>query len=79
MAKPAIAALRIRQASLYSVTASRGVIAVEFLGSILRIKARVAGTQVALDTFNRADAPPPAVGVETSVSFSARDLVVLNA
>ncbi|AWB49137.1 spermidine/putrescine ABC transporter ATP-binding protein [Gemmobacter aquarius] len=61
------------------VTLPAKVEAVEFLGSILRIKARVAGTQVALDTFNRADAPPPAVGVETSVSFSARDLVVLNA
>lgn len=61
------------------VTLPATVEAVEFLGSILRIKARVAGTQVALDTFNRADAPPPAVGVETSVSFAARDLVVLNA
>lgn len=61
------------------VTLPATVEGVEFLGSILRIKARVAGTQVALDTFNRADAPPPSVGTETSVSFAARDLVVLNA
>ena len=61
------------------VTLPATVEGVEFLGSILRIKARVAGTLVALDTFNRADAPPPSVGTETSVSFAARDLVVLNA
>ncbi|MCC6863975.1 MAG: ABC transporter ATP-binding protein [Rhodobacteraceae bacterium] len=61
------------------VTLPATVEGLEFLGSILRIKARVAGTQIALDTFNRADAPPPAVGTKTLVSFAARDLVVLNA
>ena len=51
---------------------------VEFLGSIIRVRAEVAGTVVALDTFNRADAPPPAVGVQTEVSLSGRDLIVLE-
>lgn len=51
---------------------------VEFLGSIIRVRAQVAGTVVALDTFNRADAPPPAVGVQTEVSLSGRDLIVLE-
>lgn len=60
------------------VTLPATVEGVEFLGSILRLRVRVAGVIAALDTFNRADAPPPAVGSEVEVSFSARDLVVLN-
>lgn len=60
------------------VTLPATVEAVEFLGSILRLRLRVAGVLVALDTFNRADAPPPAVGSAVEVGFSARDLVVLN-
>jgi len=51
---------------------------VEFLGSIIRVRAEVAGTVVALDTFNRADAPPPAIGAQTEVSLSGRDLIVLE-
>jgi putative spermidine/putrescine transport system ATP-binding protein len=31
-----------------------------------------------LDTFNRMDAPPPAIGTQTEVSLSARDLIVLG-
>ncbi|MBC2835042.1 ABC transporter ATP-binding protein [Paragemmobacter straminiformis] len=60
------------------VTLPATVEAVEFLGSILRLRLRVAGVLVALDTFNRADAPPPALGRAVEVGFSARDLVVLN-
>lgn len=51
---------------------------VEFLGSIIRVRADVAGTVVALDTFNRSDAPPPAIGAQTEVSLSGRDLIVLE-
>ena len=50
---------------------------VHFMGSVIRIRARVAGASVALDTFNRADAPPPAVGDQTEISLSARDIIVL--
>ena len=50
---------------------------VEFLGSIIRVRARAGGSVVALDTFNRMDAPPPAIGAETEVSLHARDLIVL--
>ncbi|MFP5480301.1 MAG: ABC transporter ATP-binding protein, partial [Alphaproteobacteria bacterium] len=32
---------------------------VHFLGSVIRVRANVAGTVVALDTFNRPDQPPP--------------------
>jgi putative spermidine/putrescine transport system ATP-binding protein len=52
---------------------------VHFMGSVIRIRARVAGASVALDTFNRADAPPPAVGDQTEISLSARDVIVLGA
>jgi putative spermidine/putrescine transport system ATP-binding protein len=51
---------------------------VNFMGSVIRVRARVAGASVALDTFNRADSPPPAVGSTAEVSLSARDVIVLN-
>jgi putative spermidine/putrescine transport system ATP-binding protein len=51
---------------------------VHFMGSVIRVRARVAGASVALDTFNRADSPPPAVGSTAEVSLSARDVIVLN-
>ncbi len=60
------------------VTLPATVESVEFLGSILRLRVRVAGILAALDTFNRADAPPPAVGSAVDVNFAARDLVLLN-
>jgi putative spermidine/putrescine transport system ATP-binding protein len=51
---------------------------VHFMGSVIRLRARVAGASVALDTFNRADSPPPAVGSTAEVSLSARDVIVLT-
>ncbi len=51
---------------------------VHFMGSVIRIRAVAAGTSFALDTFNRADTPPPAVGAVTEISFAARDLIVLT-
>ena len=50
---------------------------VHFLGSVIRIRARVAGTAVALDTFNRPDQPPPPVGSSTEISFAAGDVILL--
>ncbi len=50
---------------------------VHFLGSVIRLKASTAGARLSLDTFNRADAPPPAVGTRADVSLSSRDLIVL--
>ncbi|MCE6969451.1 ABC transporter ATP-binding protein [Cereibacter sphaeroides] len=51
---------------------------VHFLGSVIRLQVQTAGTSVALDTFNRSDVPPPQVGAQTQVSFSARDVIVLE-
>ena len=52
---------------------------VHFLGSVIRVTADVAGSRVALDTFNRPDTPPPAVGQAVEVSLAARDLIQLGA
>ena len=61
-------------------TALTGTIrSVDFLGSVIRLRARAGGTLVALDTFNRADTPPPPVGAQTEISFSGRDVIVLEA
>jgi putative spermidine/putrescine transport system ATP-binding protein len=50
---------------------------VHFLGSVIRVRARVAGTVVALDTFNRPDQPPPPVGSASEISFAAGDVILL--
>jgi putative spermidine/putrescine transport system ATP-binding protein len=50
---------------------------VHFLGSVIRIRARVADTVVALDTFNRPDQPPPPVGSTADISFAASDVILL--
>ena len=50
---------------------------VHFLGSVIRVRARVAGTVVALDTFNRPDQPPPPIGSAAEISFAARDVILL--
>jgi putative spermidine/putrescine transport system ATP-binding protein len=52
---------------------------VHFLGSVIRIEADIAGSQILLDTFNRPDSPPPRPGEEREFSFSQDDLMVLGA
>jgi putative spermidine/putrescine transport system ATP-binding protein len=51
---------------------------VHFLGSVIRLRARAAGQAIALDTFNRTDVPPPAVGSQAEISLSAKDVIVLQ-
>ena len=51
---------------------------VNFLGSVIRLTAEVAGTTLAFDTFNSPDAPPPALGDSVKLSLAARDLLVLG-
>ena len=50
---------------------------VHFLGSVIRVRARVADTVVALDTFNRPDQPPPPIGSAAEISFAASDVILL--
>ena len=52
---------------------------VHFMGSVVRIVADVAGRRLSLDTFNRPDAPPPAIGTDAVVSVNPTDFIVLGA
>jgi putative spermidine/putrescine transport system ATP-binding protein len=51
---------------------------VHFMGSVIRLRATMAGTSVSLDTFNRPDQPPPKVGAQVEISLSGRDAIVLR-
>ncbi|MBI1220352.1 MAG: ATP-binding cassette domain-containing protein [Rhodobacteraceae bacterium] len=51
---------------------------VHFLGSVIRIRVNVGGNLISLDTFNRPDAPPPAVGSAAEISIAESDLLVLT-
>ncbi|MNY74853.1 TOBE domain protein [compost metagenome] len=61
------------------VVLSGRIAEVHFLGSVIRIRVTVGGQNLSLDTFNRPDRPPPAVGAPVEVSISDRDLLVLAA
>ena len=52
---------------------------VEFLGSVIRLRVDAQGRRLSADTFNRPDAPPPAVGAQVTLSAAASDLIVLSA
>ncbi len=51
---------------------------VHFMGSVIRIRAETPGGDLSLDTFNRADAPPPAIGAQVHVGIARQDLIVLG-
>ena len=50
---------------------------VNFLGSVIRLRADVGGQVIHFDTFNAPGVPPPAPGTEVELSLSARDLLVI--
>jgi putative spermidine/putrescine transport system ATP-binding protein len=50
---------------------------VDFLGSVIRVKAEILGSRLSFDTFNRSDAPPPAIGDRVEVSAAASDFLLL--
>ncbi len=54
------------------------ITSVDFLGSVIRIRARVDGSELAFDTFNSTDAPPPAPGSDVRLSLLASDLLLLQ-
>ncbi len=51
---------------------------VDFLGSVVRVRVRIAESAVSLDTFNNPNAPPPRHGDKVSVSFAPEDILVLD-
>jgi putative spermidine/putrescine transport system ATP-binding protein len=71
-------ALHLGRAEGREVVLPATVEEVHFLGSVIRLRANIAGRRVSLDTFNRADTPPPAIGAAVEISLSARDAIVLQ-
>ncbi|NCO20849.1 MAG: ABC transporter ATP-binding protein [Rhodobacterales bacterium] len=54
------------------------IVEVHFMGAVVRIAAEVAGRKFTIDTFNRVDMPPPAVGKSVEISIAARDFLILS-
>ncbi len=54
------------------------VASVQFMGSTIRIEVMAAGQKLTLDTFNRADQPPPRPGDEVEISLSGNNAIVLD-
>jgi len=52
---------------------------VDFLGSVIRLRADLAGQPIAFDTFNNSHAAPPVVGSEVTLGLNAADLLVIGA
>ncbi len=72
-------AVQLGRGDTHDVVLPAVVEAVHFMGSVIRLRVNAGGARVSLDTFNRADTPPPAVGDATEISLSARDMIVLGA
>lgn len=70
-------AIRLGRAEGREIVLPATIDEVHFLGSVIRVRVRVAGTMVALDTFNRPDQPPPPVGSAAEISFAAGDAILL--
>ncbi|WP_126977332.1 ABC transporter ATP-binding protein [Frigidibacter oleivorans] len=51
---------------------------VDFLGAVIRVKAKAGLSTLSLDTFNRPDQPPPQPGDRVQVSLAPADLLVLE-
>jgi putative spermidine/putrescine transport system ATP-binding protein len=70
-------ALQLGRAEGREVVMQGRISEVHFLGSVIRIRADVGGSALSLDTFNRPDAPPPAIGQQVEVSAAGRDFIAL--
>jgi len=51
---------------------------VSFLGSVVRIRVRLAQNAISLDTFNNPGTSPPERGQPVTISFAREDLLVLE-
>lgn len=71
-------ALQLGRQKAPAVTLSGMIEDVQFLGSVIRLRAAIAGQSVSLDTFNRHDASPPAIGTAAHFAFQPSDLIVLK-
>ena len=71
-------ALRLGRAEGYETVLPATIEDVHFMGSIIRLSASMAGTTVSLDTFNRADQPPPKPDQPVEISLSGKDAILLR-
>ena len=71
-------ALQLGRQQVPAVTLSGTIEDVQFLGSVIRLRVAIDGQSVSLDTFNRNDAAPPAIGSTTQVGFQPSDLILLQ-
>ena len=71
-------ALRLGREPGYETVLPGVIEDVHFMGSIIRLRAKVAGETVVMDTFNRADQPPPVAGTAIEISLSGKDAILLN-
>lgn len=71
-------ALRLGREPGYETVVSGRIEEVHFMGSIIRLHVRLAGEAVVMDTFNRADQPPPKPGTEVEISLSGKDAIILR-
>jgi putative spermidine/putrescine transport system ATP-binding protein len=72
-------ALQLGRQKSPAVTLSGAIEDVQFLGSVIRLRAAIAGQSISLDTFNRHDAAPPAIGTAAHFAFQPSDLILLKA
>jgi len=77
-------ALRPEAISLNGVGGARNQIRgtideVNFLGSVVRIRVRIAENTIELDTFNSPTAPPPQRGEAVTLTFAPEDVLMLEA
>ncbi|MBN2631856.1 MAG: ABC transporter ATP-binding protein [Rhodobacteraceae bacterium] len=71
-------ALRLGRSDAHETTLPARIDDVHFMGSVIRLRAMMAGVPVSLDTFNRPDVPPPVPGSMVEVSLSGHEAIVLN-
>ena len=70
--------LTLGKQRLPALTLSAHIKDVQFLGSVIRLRADVGGQSVSLDTFNRQDEALPVPGSIAQIAFQPSDLIVLQ-
>ena len=70
--------LTLGKQRLPAVTLSARIEDVQFLGSVIRLRADIEGQRVSLDTFNRQDEAPPLPGSIAQITFQPSDLILLQ-
>ncbi|MBD3787394.1 MAG: ABC transporter ATP-binding protein [Sphingomonadales bacterium] len=60
------------------ITLSGRIAEVDFLGSVIRLRADVGSERIAFDTFNTSHAAPPKVGETVALGLRAEDVLILS-